>query len=76
VMGWHGDVNHGDEVAASDRPGQNGCAYKDAQHRRVGRRVASSCPTSSDRRAQAEEAVCDMCGRSQVISNQNLNAEN
>jgi hypothetical protein len=75
-MGWHGDVNHGDEVATSDRPGQNGRAYKDAQHRRVGRRVASTCPASSDRRAQAEEAVCDMCSRSQVISNQNLNAEN
>jgi hypothetical protein len=36
ATGWRGDVDRGGEVAASDRPG---------------RRVASTCPTSSDRRA-------------------------
>jgi hypothetical protein len=27
ATGWHGDVDHGGEVAASDRPGQNSRAF-------------------------------------------------
>jgi hypothetical protein len=75
-MGWHGEVDRGDEVAASDRLGQNGHAYKGARRRRVGRRVVLTCPTFSDRQTRVEEAVSDRWGRSQIISNRNLNAEN
>jgi hypothetical protein len=44
----------GDEAVASDRPGRDGRVFKDAWRRRFGRRVASTCQTTSDRQAQAE----------------------
>jgi hypothetical protein len=61
--------SRGDETVASDWPDRNGHANNGARRRRVGRRVASTCPTSSNRWAQAEEAVSDRWGRSQIISN-------
>jgi hypothetical protein len=49
-----GDTYHGDEVAASDRPGQDGCVFKGAWRRWFDRRMASTCPATSDRQARAE----------------------
>jgi hypothetical protein len=57
AMGWHGDVDRGGEVASSERPGRNDHAYKGTRRRRVGRRVASTCPASSDRQARAKGMV-------------------
>jgi hypothetical protein len=59
ATGWRGDIDRGGEVAASDRPDWNGRAYKGTRHHRVGRRVASTCPASYDRRAQVEGTVTD-----------------
>jgi hypothetical protein len=33
AMGWRGNIDHGGEVAASDRPGRNDHAYKGARRR-------------------------------------------
>jgi hypothetical protein len=54
---WRGDVDRGFEVAASDRPGQNGRAFKGAWCPQVGRHVVSMWPVSSDRRARVEVIV-------------------
>jgi hypothetical protein len=59
ATGWRDDVDHGGEVAASDRPGQNGHAYKGMQRCRVGRHMVSMCPASSNRWARAEGTVTD-----------------
>jgi hypothetical protein len=49
-----GDAYHVDEAVASDWPGRDDHVFKDARRRRFGRRVASTCQTTSDRRARAE----------------------
>jgi hypothetical protein len=43
-----------DGGGGSDQPGRDGRVFKDARRRRFGRRVASMCQTTSDRRARAE----------------------
>jgi hypothetical protein len=52
VTGWCGDVDHGGDVAASDQTGQDGRGFKVAQCWQISRRVASTCPASTDRRAR------------------------
>jgi hypothetical protein len=54
VTGWHDDVNCGGEAEALDQPNLNGCTFKGARCRRVGRCMASTCLAPSDRRAPGE----------------------
>jgi hypothetical protein len=70
TTGWRDDVDHGGEVAASDRPGQNGHAYKGTQHCRVGRHMVSMCLVSSDRWAWVEGTVTDKWAVRFVFSTQ------
>jgi hypothetical protein len=76
AMGCRGGVDREGEVAALDRPGQNGRAYKGARHRVSGAVRGARCPAASDRGPRVEGTVTDKWALFYLISNRILNVEN